>query len=89
MSNPRLEDMVCTECNRTLGECTCAALPPVRSEPLLARADVLADYAKWADLEKMPAAADHLRNAVAVILYEHDKRSANDGRTCDAPKETP
>ena len=77
MSNPRLEDMVCTECNRPIGECACAALPPVRSEPMLARADVLTDYAKWADLEGMPTAAWWLRNAVAVILYEHDKRSAN------------
>lgn len=32
MSNPRLEDMCCAECNRPIGECACAGLVELEKE---------------------------------------------------------
>jgi hypothetical protein len=83
--------MKCDGCHEQLEEVglqlcpkCAAALPPVRSEPLLARADVFdgrahqcSEIAVWMDLNGMADSADHLRNAAAILRHTADKYRAN------------
>ena len=71
------EGEACAQCQ--------AALPPVRSDALLARradvfqgrADQCSEMATWLSLNGCADSANHLRNVAAILRHTADKYRAN------------